>query len=114
MMRTLRWGVLKLAGILVVSLGLLSACATQDNSAIIAADTPSAQDAEVEQVASPALPSLDFKWPLSSSTLIAPPVKIQADAIEDCRARGYDTSYMINVGIAGDMAIGTFGCRGAD
>lgn len=114
MMRTLGRDALKLAGVLFVSLGLLSACATQDNSAIIAADTPLAQDAEVEQVASPALPSLDFKWQLGSNTLIAPPVTIQRDAIEACRARGYDTSYMINVGIEGDMAIGKFGCRGAD
>lgn len=113
-MRTHSRGVFQFAGAILVSLGLLSACATQENKQIIAADTPLAQDAEAEQVAIPELPSLTFTWPLGEGTLIAPPISIQRDAIEACRVRGYDTSYMINVSIDDNQAIGKFGCRGAD
>ena len=113
-MKTHNRGVFQLAGATLVSLGLLSACATQDNTQTIAADTPVAQEAEAEQIVTPELPTLAFRWPLGEGTLIAPPITIQRDAIEACRVRGYDTSYMINVGIDGDIAVGKFGCRGAD
>lgn len=113
-MRMLGMDLAKLTGTAFVSMALLSACATQDNSDKIAADAVVAQEAEVEEVASPALPSLTFEWPLGEGTLIAPPIAIQREAIEACRLRGYDTSYMLNVGIDVNMAVGKFGCRGAD
>ena len=113
-MRTLGEDFSKLAGTALLSIGLLSACATQNNSDIIAADTVTAQEAAAEEIASPALPSLSFEWPLGDGALIAPPVEIQRAAIEACRLRGYDTSYMLNVGIDENMALGEFGCRGAD
>ena len=58
--------------------------------------------------------SLVFRWPLSDSTLISPPVEIQNEAIKKCHSLGYDTGYMVNIGIDGDEAVGEFGCRGAD
>ena len=114
MMRMLGRDLWKLTGTALLSMALLSACATQDNSDKIAADAVVAQEAEAEEVASPALPSLTFEWPLGEGTLIAPPIAIQREAIEACRVRGYDTSFMLHVGIDGNMAKGEFGCRGAD
>ena len=113
-MRTLSMRFLKLTSPALLSLALLSACATQDDSTIIKAEAPASQEVQSEEIAPPALPSLRFTWPLGEGTLIAPPIAIQRDAIEACRLRGYDTSYMVNVGIDGDSAVGVFGCRGAD
>lgn len=113
-MKTLIMNVGQFAGAAFLSLGLLSACATQNNGETSASDELAIQEAEAQAPASPALPSLMFQWPLGEGTLIAPPIDIQRAAIEACRLRGYDTSYMINVGIDGNMGIGEFGCRGAD
>ena len=112
-------GWFKFAGVALVSLGLLGACATDNKGAIIAADdatgdTNGEAQAGAEDVVSKELPSLIFAWSLGEAILIAPSITTQRDAIEACRIRGYDTSYMINVGIDGNLAIGEFGCRGAD
>ena len=87
-------------------------------------ETPTPQTANLSQdnggdapqpvEAKPEFPTLFFHWELTGSTLIAPPVSIQTQAISACRARGYDTSYMINIALDGDQAIAEFGCRGAD
>ena len=90
---------------------VLSACAAPQQVAPLAQEAEqSAADVPVE----PDVPSLFYRWPLDSGTLISPPVDIQTQAISACRARGYDTGFMIHIGIDGDDAVAEFGCRGAD
>lgn len=97
--------------------GLLAGCMgtgalSVEEAALTQADAAPADEEVVPTV--PELPSLFFNWDLTNSTMIAPPVDIQTAAIEACRKRGYDTSYMIHISIEGDQAISEFGCRGAD
>lgn len=106
--------VVRFFSIMVLSLGFLSGCAKEQNIAVAAPDSAQGQAAVEAPAVSPEKPTLAFRWPLDSATLIAPPVTIQASAIEACRARGYDTSHMLTIGIDGDEAVALFGCRGAD
>lgn len=114
----------KVTGILIFSVSLLAACTKTEPVQISDADlvqegaaNPNAEEVaeEVpEEVVATAEPSLFFRWSLGQSTLIAPPVEIQNEAIQNCRTLGFDTSYMTNIGIDGDEAVAEFGCRGAD
>lgn len=101
------------AGILlatIVTAGLLSACGATSQAVVQVEPEEVAESTPQE----PELASLFFRWQIGQNVLIAPPVSIQTQAIAACRERGYDTSYMINIGIDGDMADAEFGCRGAD
>ena len=89
--------------------GLLSACGTTGQPVVEVQE-----EAVASEPQTPELASLFFTWPLGEIILIAPPVAIQTKAIAACRAKGYDTGYMINIRIDGDDAVGEFGCRGAD
>ena len=95
--------------VMVVSCGILGGCAQQDATDMLSAEPESQQEEPQSQET-----ILSFVWPIGESTLIAPPVEVQNQAIQNCRNLGYDTSYMINIGIDADNAIGEFGCRGAD
>ena len=99
-----------------VCLGMLSACtATTEPNAVAVSEAVEAPEAVAEDTPQAAdETSLFFRWDLGESTLISPPVTIQNEAIQNCRTLGYDTSYMINIGIEGDDAVAEFGCRGAD
>lgn len=57
-------------------------------------------------------PSLVFEWDTGYSNFISPPAEIRKAAMESCKARGYDQSYMISVALNGGLARGLFGCRG--
>ena len=92
--------------------GLLSACGTINQPVVQPPED--VVEAAPQEAQEPELPSLFFSWSLREAILIAPPVAIQTEAISACRARGYDTSYMIHISIEGDEAIAEFGCRGAD
>lgn len=106
---------IKATGIMVVCVGMLAACNTQGPAPEVTKPNITEPEVEaVEAVVETAEPSLFFSWALSQSTLIAPPVEIQNEAIKNCRTLGFDTSYMINIGIDGDDAVAEFGCRGAD
>ena len=97
--------------------GLLSGCITMNEALDDQEQLTLSEADQIEEEtapAPPALPSLFFNWNLNNSTMISPPVDIQSAAIEACRKRGYDTSYMIHISIEGDEAISEFGCRGAD
>ncbi|MGC6517362.1 MAG: hypothetical protein ACON49_04980 [Candidatus Puniceispirillaceae bacterium] len=101
----------------VIAISLMMAGCTQmqdtaPQTANLSQDTGDEAAQPVE--AKPEFPSLFFNWELKGSTLIAPPVSVQTEAISACRARGYDTSYMIHIALDGDRAIAEFGCRGAD
>ena len=105
----------KISFSLMLATGFLSACGTTSQTELAAIDVQEAQEANLDNAPQkPELPSLFFNWPLGEIILIAPPVAIQTEAIAACRSRGYDTSYMINIGIDGDNAVAEFGCRGAD
>jgi hypothetical protein len=57
-------------------------------------------------------PSLEFEWDTGYSNFIAPPADIRKAAMESCKARGYDLSYMISMALNEGLARGLFGCRG--
>lgn len=57
-------------------------------------------------------PSLVFEWDTGYSNFIAPPADIRKAAMESCKARGYDLSYMISMALNEGVARGLFGCRG--
>ncbi|WP_438996989.1 hypothetical protein [Candidatus Puniceispirillum sp.] len=57
-------------------------------------------------------PSLEFEWDTSYSNFISPPAEIRKAALESCKARGYDQSYMISMALNKGFARGLFGCRG--
>lgn len=98
-------GVLTVA---MLSAGILSACVAPQPAQVVTAEVT---EAEVQE---PQLPSLFISWPLSDKTLISPPIEVQNQGIEACRARGHDSSFMVHIAIDGDTAIAEFGCRGTD
>lgn len=103
--------VVRLSASLALMSGVLAACAVNEE---VVVDIQPEEEVVTEVTSEPELPSLLFRWPLDSGTLISPPITIQTKAIEACRQRGFDISFMIQIGIDGDDAVAQFGCRGAD
>lgn len=100
--------------IAVMFFSMLAGCVERPTTII--ADTGPSDDnqtqAQLEETVED--PILTYRWPLSNSTLIAPPIEVQKEAIATCRSLGNDTGYMISISIEETEAIGVFGCRGAD
>ena len=57
-------------------------------------------------------PSLEFEWDTEFLNVISPPTNIRKAALDSCKTRGYDLSYMISVALSEGKARGLFGCRG--
>ena len=93
----------------------LSACTMNAEKEVVVSEAETTQTAQETVIeAKPELPSLFFKWDISGSTIIAPPIEVRTAAIAACQERGYDTGDMVNLAISGSIAEAEFGCRGAD
>ena len=93
----------------------LSACTMNAYEEVAVSEEDTVQTAQETVVeAKPELPSLFFKWDISGSNIISPPIEVRKAAIAACQERGFDTGDMVNLAISGFIAEAEFGCRGAD
>ena len=93
----------------------LSACTMNAYEEVAVSEEETVQTAQETVVeAKPELPSLFFKWDISGSNIISPPIEVRTAAIAACQERGFDTGDIVNLAISGSIAEAEFGCRGAD
>ena len=76
--------------------------------------TRSALETTSPEKVSPVLAPMQYKWKTNYSSMLTPPLEIREKALQACKQRGFDRSYMLSVSLNSDLATANFSCRGSD